>query len=98
MVHFLFLRGTIMRLAPLVLAFLLAMRIAPAAAQSPKVLEGWAPINPYANTLPPSLAPGVAQPRVLLAGDSWAQYMCDDGSRNAIFDRYGTPEKPPLSV
>ena len=86
-----------MRLAPLGLAFLLAMRIAPAAAQSPKILEGWAPINPYANTQPPSLAHGVAQPRVLLAGDSWAQYMWDDGSHNDIFDRYGHAEKRALS-
>ncbi len=86
-----------MRFAPLALAFLLLIGIRSAAAQSPKVLEGWAPINPYANTLPPSLAPGVAESRVLLAGDSWAQYMWDDGSHNDIFDRYGHAEKRALS-
>jgi flagellar hook capping protein FlgD len=86
-----------MRLTPLALAVLLLVTAGSAAAQSPKVLEHWAPINPYANTLPPSLAPGVAHPWVLLAGDSWAQYMWDDGSHNDIFDRYGHAEKRALS-
>ena len=40
--------------------------------------------------MPQSLPPGVAKTRVLLAGDSWAQYMWDDGSHNLIFDRYGS--------
>jgi len=98
MVHFLLLTGgPTMRLTPLVVAALLLFNLRSAAAQDPKVLEGWAPINPYANTLPPSLAPGVARPLVLLAGDSWAQYMWDDGSHNDMFDRYGHAEKRALS-
>lgn len=28
-------------------------------------------------------------PRVLLAGDSWAQYMWDDDAHNTIFDKFG---------
>jgi hypothetical protein len=36
-------------------------------------------------------------PRVLIAGDSWAQYMWDDGSHNDIFDKFGHGEKRALS-
>ena len=36
----------------------------------------------YAQTCAP-------QPKVLIAGDSWAQYMYDDGTHNAIFDKFG---------
>ena len=36
----------------------------------------------YAQTCTP-------EPKVLIAGDSWAQYMSDDGTHNAIFDKFG---------
>ena len=32
-------------------------------------------------------------PKVLLAGDSWAQYMSDDGTHNKIFDKFGHADK-----
>jgi hypothetical protein len=31
--------------------------------------------------------------KVLLAGDSWAQYMSDDGTYNKIFDKFGHADK-----
>ncbi|MDB9961328.1 T9SS type A sorting domain-containing protein [Oceanihabitans sp.] len=34
----------------------------------------------------------VPQPKVLIAGDSWAQYMYDDGTHNTIFDKFGHPD------
>lgn len=34
-----------------------------------------------------------ATPRVLLAGDSWAQYMWDDNAHNIIFDKFGQADK-----
>ena len=34
-----------------------------------------------------------AQNKVLLAGDSWAQYMSDDGTYNKIFDKFGHADK-----
>ena len=52
----------------------------------------------YAGVLPrierPQLMAGncgtsVPMPRVLLAGDSWAQYMWDDDAHNTIFDKFG---------
>ena len=36
----------------------------------------------YAQTCTP-------EPKVLIAGDSWAQYMSDDGTHNKIFDKFG---------
>ena len=30
-----------------------------------------------------------SEPKVLIAGDSWAQYMSDDGTHNEIFDKFG---------
>ncbi|WP_394758648.1 T9SS type A sorting domain-containing protein [Flavobacterium sp.] len=35
----------------------------------------------------------VKQKKVLLAGDSWAQYMSDDGTYNKIFDKMGHGDK-----
>ena len=40
---------------------------------------------------------GAVVPRVLIAGDSWAQYMWDDGSHNALFDRFGHGDKGAIS-
>lgn len=39
----------------------------------------------YAQTCTP-------EPKVLIAGDSWAQYMYDDGTHNVIFDKFGHPD------
>ncbi len=33
----------------------------------------------------------------LLAGDSWAQYMWDDGSHNVVFDKFGIGDKDMLA-
>ncbi|MDH3524377.1 MAG: hypothetical protein OES32_12405 [Acidobacteriota bacterium] len=35
--------------------------------------------------------------RVLLAGDSWAQYMWDDDSHNDVFDKFGHADKRAVS-
>lgn len=36
-------------------------------------------------------------PRVLIAGDSWAQYMWDDDVHNAVLDRFGQADKLAVS-
>ncbi len=36
-------------------------------------------------------------PRVLLAGDSWAQYMWDDNTHNITFDKFGQADKLAVS-
>ena len=62
-----------------------------------RALRDSRPVNPAANDLrfkPPS----TPAPRVLIAGDSWAQYMWDDGSHNDIFDKFGHGEKRALSL
>ena len=41
--------------------------------------------------------PAAPTPRALLAGDSWAQFMWDDGSHNDIFDKFGHADKEMLS-
>lgn len=38
-----------------------------------------------------------ATPRVLLAGDSWAQFMWDDDAHHQIFDRFGQADKQVVS-
>jgi hypothetical protein len=38
-----------------------------------------------------------AAPRVLIAGDSWAQFMWDDDTHNQIFDRFGHADKLAVS-
>lgn len=37
------------------------------------------------------------QPRLLLAGDSWAQFMWDDNAHNQIFDKFGHADKLAIS-
>ncbi|MCU0755159.1 MAG: hypothetical protein MUE46_08560 [Xanthomonadales bacterium] len=37
------------------------------------------------------------QPRVLIAGDSWAQFMWDDNTHNLLFDRFGHADKRAIS-
>jgi hypothetical protein len=39
----------------------------------------------YAQTCTP-------EPKVLIAGDSWAQYMYDDGTHNDVFNKFGHPD------
>ncbi len=61
-------------------------------------LEERRAVNPEAKP-PATLLPGTPQiPRVLLAGDSWAQYMWDDGSHNDVFDRFGQADKRAVSL
>lgn len=75
----------------------LAWPAAPARAQDPHVLEDTTRYNPGANQLLSTTPPAVVLPRVLLAGDSWAQYMWDDGSHNDIFDKFGQEDRRALS-
>jgi hypothetical protein len=42
--------------------------------------------------------PALLTPRVLIAGDSWAQYMWDDGSHNLLLDRFGHEDKRAVSL
>lgn len=42
----------------------------------------------------PNTAP---TPRVLIAGDSWAQFMWDDDAHNEIFDKFGQADKRAVS-
>ena len=69
----------------------------PAAAQDFRVLRETHPANPAANLAPTLVPPELLTPRLLLAGDSWAQYMWDDGSHNDVFDRFGHAEKRAVS-
>ncbi|MCB1629300.1 MAG: hypothetical protein KDI48_16335 [Xanthomonadales bacterium] len=39
----------------------------------------------------------VAQPRLLLAGDSWAQFMWDDDTHNRLLDRFGLADRRAVS-
>ena len=71
------------RLRTLVASTLLVMTCAapPATAQDFRALQDTVPPDPKAN-LAPALAPAaLIAPRLLLAGDSWAQYLWDDGTR-----------------
>lgn len=84
----------------LVLALDLALMVAPAdpaAAQDFRALRDQRPPNPAANLAPALVPAELLTPRLLLAGDSWAQYMWDDASHNDIFDRFGHAEKRALS-
>ncbi len=44
-----------------------------------------------------SSCPATTTPRVLIAGDSWAQYMWDDGSYGDLFDKFGHADKSAIS-
>jgi hypothetical protein len=55
-----------------------------------------------AHSLPAHAAPavcptGTAAPRALIAGDSWAQFMWDDGYYNVLFDQFGHADKRMIS-
>jgi hypothetical protein len=56
------------------------------------------PADPSANKLRFDAPVSSVSPRVLLAGDSWAQYMWDDGSHNDIFDKFGQGDKRAISL
>ena len=55
-------------------------------------------VDPTHNRLPFQVEAQAVAPRVLLAGDSWAQYMWDDGSHNDIFDKFGHGDKRAFSL
>ncbi len=76
-----------------------------AAQQDAAALKGPFPWN-YEGVLvrpaQPSLIGGACPsttptPRVLLAGDSWAQYMWDDNAHNITFDKFGQADKLAVS-
>jgi hypothetical protein len=90
---------------PLSLALISALSMQAVSAQDSEMVsvsagpswQGTYPWN-YQGVLPrsprPSLMAGACSPaapvnRVLLAGDSWAQYMWDDDAHNATFDKFG---------
>jgi hypothetical protein len=83
--------------AALALVVLIATAAVPVAAQDFRALRDTVPIDPHANQAPAAVPVELITPRLLLAGDSWAQYMWDDGSHNDIFDRFGHGEKRALS-
>ncbi len=53
----------------------------------------FSPVVNAQDTLGASCVTNDAIPRALIAGDSWAQYMWDDGSHNDIFDKFGQADK-----
>lgn len=69
----------------------------PLAAQDFRALRDTTPLDPAANASPTLVPAELVTPRLLLAGDSWAQYMWDDGSHNKLFDRFGHAEKRAVS-
>lgn len=69
-----------------------------AAGQDFRVLEDSTGGPPDANLLLSTTPPALVAPRVLLVGDSWAQYMWDDGSHNDLFDRFGQEDRRALSL
>jgi hypothetical protein len=71
--------------------------VGPAVAQDFAVLRDTLPADSTANFAPTLVPPELLTPRLLLAGDSWAQFMWDDGSHNELFDRFGHAEKRALS-
>ena len=81
----------------LVLALAIACAAGPASAQDFRVLRDSLPPDPAANRAPALVPAELLTPRLLLAGDSWAQYMWDDGSHNELFDRFGHAEKRAVS-
>jgi hypothetical protein len=63
-----------------------------------RALEHPQVVNPEANLAPLNVPAQYVTPRLLLAGDSWAQYMWDDGSHNDIFDRFGFQDRTAVSI
>ncbi len=84
-------------LAWIALVVAVACSAGPAAAQDFRVLRDTVPADPNANLAPTLVPAELLTPRLLLAGDSWAQYMWDDGTHNKLFDRFGHAEKRAVS-
>lgn len=59
--------------------------------------EGTLPRTPRPAFIAGACPATTPTPRVLLAGDSWAQYMWDDDAHNAIFDKFGQADKLAVS-
>ena len=70
----------------------------PAGAQDFRVLRDPRPVDPEVKPAVAPLNVAAVSPRVLLAGDSWAQYMWDDGSHQDVFDRFGHADKLAVSL
>ena len=87
--------GTGVRFA---LGIAMAWSSGPAAAQDFGALRDTTPADPAANLAPVLVPAALLTPRLLLAGDSWAQYMWDDGSHNDIFDKFGHGDKRAFSL
>jgi hypothetical protein len=51
--------------------------------------QGVLPRTPRPALMAGACSPAAPVKRVLLAGDSWAQYMWDDDAHNVIFDKFG---------
>ncbi|HKQ57715.1 MAG TPA: FlgD immunoglobulin-like domain containing protein [Candidatus Eisenbacteria bacterium] len=81
----------------LAVAFAIGGFTRPAFAQDFRVLRDTVPPDPAANLAPALVPAELIAPRLLIAGDSWAQYMWDDGSHNRMFDRFGHAEKRAVS-
>ncbi|MDZ4805806.1 MAG: hypothetical protein SGI90_13180 [Candidatus Eisenbacteria bacterium] len=85
--------------ALLLVGGILLSPLAPTArAQDFRVLEDTTTVVPDANIVLGATPPQLLVPRVLLAGDSWAQYMWDDGSHNDNFDRFGFEDRRAVSL
>lgn len=84
--------------AALLLAALgLSLPAAPATGQGWEALERQHPPDPAAQLSQGALASHPDTVRVLIAGDSWAQYMWDDGAHNQLLARFGLADKRALS-
>jgi hypothetical protein len=85
-------------LAPALVLGALFLAARPAGAQDFRILQENRPPDSLANAPSSGTPPELLVPRVLIAGDSWAQYMWDDGSHNDLFDRYGQGDKRAVSL
>ncbi|MCB1609017.1 MAG: hypothetical protein KDI71_18800 [Xanthomonadales bacterium] len=65
--------------------------------QYPWNYPGVLPREPRPAAVAGACAAPLTQPRVLIAGDSWAQYLWDDDAHNEIFDKFGHADKRALS-
>lgn len=59
--------------------------------------DGQLPRVPRPSYMAGACSSAVPIPRVLLAGDSWAQYMWDDDAHNEIFDKFGMADHRAVS-
>jgi len=66
-------------------------------ARYPWNYEGVLKRQPRPTAIAGACAAPTSEPRVLIAGDSWAQYMWDDDAHNEIFDKFGHADKRAVS-